>query len=490
MFFVVYAFQHEVVFIDGESILYVVIITLTLIILLMKANKVSVALLIVFVIYISFRYLLGAFDLFLLSLYKNDAWMYESYSWAKAEDINLWLRYAVVCTILFGTGLIIGTRINHNALNTENKLREKPINISAKHFLLIYILFATITMVDFHNYGYGAISGHEGNPFLTLYGIINIEPLLYISLMIIIARWNVFLESEKKIYLFIIVSCVVLRMSTGSRSSLYGVAIATIYFLSIFRGDLVIRYKHIFALIGLIILSILFYPIGKAFKEIAKYSSGITLSFSYITERFSFVEVLTAFLEQWRVFSIEIIDRLSAMTAQLKIITGQQVIPVEDHINLINIFKRTINDLVPGDVFVVEIPTQALFNTIYQGMVPQDTIYGGELYSLFGVFYMLFGYGAAFIALFFSSIAIGYLWKKLYASHTSFKPIFLGLYIVTFEDLLNNTLMEGWLVTSIKRTLTLLLIVLILNAIRSITEAFLLPTGSLAKNPPPNLLKP
>lgn len=474
IFLVSYAFQHDVVFIDGESILYVVIITLTLIILLMKADRFSVAILVVLVIYTFFRYLLGAFNLFLLSIYKEDVWMYSVYSWARVEDTNLWLRYAFVCTILVGTGLIIGGKISFNGMNSDNKFREKQIRIPAKHLLMIYILFTTVRLIDFYKFGYGAISGHQGSPLYTLYGLINIDVLIFILLVMVITRWCVSSQTDKRIFIFIIIAYVALKVLSGSRSSLYFIFLYFIYFILTFRGDYVVRYKIMLFVIGLVMLGTLLYPISKAFKNIVQYSYGSTISYTYIKEGFSLSDTLTDFMEHRTASFLEIVDRLATMTGQLKIITGQQVIPVEEHINLINIFKRTINDLVPGDVFTDLIPTQTVYATVYGGESPKDVIYGGEFYSLYGVCYVLFGYGGALLVLFLTATMIGYLWKRLYVSHTSLKLIFLGLYIITFDDLLNNMLIEGWLTENVfKRLLSFLLIVLILRAIRSITEAFL-----------------
>ncbi len=451
MFSIVFGISEDSVIINGESLLYPIALTFILALFLIKADSINLPLIVVLTFYAFIMYLLAALKLFLLSL-NNDTWDTGNYSWATSAQVNHWLRYSILCITMVGSGILFGTKVGSNKKDKciiEN-LNQEDIKISPKALLVVYIIFMVITIDNLRRFGYGSISGQEMDAINTLYGVINPEPILHIALIIIVFQWNKLSRSNKNILLFIILSLAVFRVVGGSRSALYALLMPTIYFLSLFKKNFLVNKRAIFMVVVLIVLSLLLYPIGKGFKEMFHYMSvpNESITFANVRETISVLDIMSDFFDRQKQFSLEIIDRLSDMGAQLRITNDMQVVPVEDHINLINIIKRIINDMVPGEVFTDVVRTQSVYHVVYFGIVPD---YGGEIYSLFAVYYVLFGYGGALIALFFTSTIIGYYWRKLLISHIPIRPIIIGFCLLSFDWLLQNELMEGWFVNRVYR---------------------------------------
>lgn len=489
IFSIVFGISDDSILINGESLLYSFVLTFILFLFLIKADNINRPLIIVLTFYAFTMYLFAALKLFLLSL-NNDIPQYENYSWATSAQVNHWLRYSILCVTMIGSGILFGTKVGSNKKDkciVEN-LNQEDIKISPKALLVVYIIFMLITMYNLSRFGYGSISGQEMNAIHTLYGVINPEIIMHISLIIIIFQWNRLSKSYKGILLFIILSFAAFRVAGGSRSALYGFLILLIYYSSLFKKNFLVNKRVIFMVIMLIVLSIFLYPIGKRIKEVIIYQSllGYTYSSDVLTTVrdikgiVSFSDILRDFINNQRVFSLEIIDRLSDMGGQLRIINDTQVVPVEEHINLINIIKRIINDMVPGDVFTDVLATQHVYQVVYLGFVP---VYGGEIYSLFGVYYVLFGYAGALIALFFTSTIIGYWWRKLQISHIPLRPIIIGLFLITFDALLQNELMEGWFVNRVYRPiLSLVLIFFLITVVPYLADIFSLKQRMIIRN--------
>ncbi len=467
---VTYAAADGSIFINGESLLYLSIITFTLMIFWTNAEAASRPLFIVLIFYTFTMYLFGAYKLLLFS-FNSDVWTFEIYNWARSSDINHWLRYSLFCTVATGSGLLLGTKLISNKQYKHNReiLNQNKITISIEHLLILYVIFLAISIYDLAQFGYGAISGQEGSAISRLYGIIDVDIIVNMALIIGVYQWDRLSKYHRRILLFITLSMVVYRVVAGSRSALYAYVIPLMFYLSLFRGNFVIRKKLFFLII---IASLLIYPIAKGFKDIIKYGArpDLILNLAFFSENFSIGDVLQSVMGRKGEWALEVVDRLSDMNSQLRIINDKQVIPADKHINLIATFKRIINDMVPGDVFEDVLPTQYVYHVVYLDFIP---VYGGENYSLYGVYYVLFGYFGAVIGLFISALIIGYLWKALMFYNISWRPIILGYFLVIFHQWLLNELIEGWFVNRVYRPLlTLIFIFLLLKLLALLSQLF------------------
>lgn len=478
--FLTYLNMDDSIFITGEGLFYLVAFVLVLIIFLVNTDDINRPLIIVLTVYTFIMYLFAGLKLLLLPM-NSDMWMMESYSWATSDEVSNWLQYTLICTITAGSGLLLGTKIvSTKSYNVPiESLYREDVKLSIGKLLFIYIVFMSITMYNLSKFGYGSISGTEADAIYNLYGIINPDIIIHISLIICASQWNRLSIYHRRILLFMILSYAAYRVIGGSRSSLYALLIPLSYYLVLFKRNFIVNKKIV---ITAIVLSIFLYPIAKGFKDMIHYTSGpdAVITFNHIKEIISISDIFQNFIDKKGEYFIEIIDRLSDMGAQLRIINDKQLVPVEEHINLIATFKRAINDMVPGDVFYDVLRTQDVFHFVYHGFIP---IYGGEIYSLYGVYYVLFGYLGTLIVLFISSIVIGYLWKKLMLSRMYFKPIILGFYLITFELFLQNELIEGWFVNRVYRpVLGYIFIIFLLTFLSYLSAIFTVKSATIAKN--------
>lgn len=469
-FMTAYALLGDSVWINGEGLLIFAVLTCVLIVILLKAGNISYSLCIVLTYYVFTKYILGTINLFLLSHWGSSYWMVENYAWAGSADVNRWLWDAVIYTSACGAGIILGSRIILRSGNRPFlKNSDKELKMSPAALLWAYIILTALILVNFYRFGYGSISGIDTDPIFTLYGLLSNEPVLLITLVIVAFQWRKLSGKYKLILLFIIISNVILRTLQGSRSSTYFLFVYFIFLLCVFKGDFVIRKVHLFFLAVLIISGFLLYPIGKAFKEAIKSKGN---KGNYLELNVDILSRAGSLNNGLKRLSLEIVDRLSDVGSSLRISNDKQVVQVSSQVSLANTIKRTINDMTPGDVFTDVSKTQDVYHLLYFGYAP---VYGGEIYGIFGVYYLLFGRLGALLALFLTSAAIGYFWKIAIFSNIALKPVYLGYYVIIFDWFLFNTLIEGWLVNSVfKPLLSLFLTLLVISSISKLGKALFL----------------
>ena len=460
----VFCFFNFSRFLDYESVIYLLFLSVSLVFFVNSSSRVALPFFFIISSYAFFRYMIGALKLGLLSEYRNEMWMFESYSWATVTNVNTWLRYGALSTLFLSTGIFcadhtIGCKMRNKIADADRIQR----NIPFTYLFITLSLFLIHGIIFFSKVGYGAISGISADPMASLYQIINIQPVLLISLIVLISQWTFLRKSQVVMFVLLLLSYVVFRVFAGSRSFLYFSIIYFLIFFSYYKGNFLIGKKAFSIIVILILTNITLYPVALGFKNAIRYKlkPEENISLSFLLKNVSVIDYSETFFESKKGL-IEIIDRLSDMGAALRIINDRNVISTDKYVTFPKILKRTINDMVPGDVFNNEISSQQVWHSTYFG---QTAVYGGEEWSMYGVYYILFGYVGSLIALFISGLIAYTIWVKLTLLKISFCPIVLAYFLNSVYVFMHNPMIEVWFVTTIFRPMFTLTIIYVFSVV-------------------------
>lgn len=449
-------------FLDLESMVYLLFFSITAVFFVNSSSRIALPVFFIIADYVFMKYLLGGLKLGLLSEYGDKLWVFESYSWAGVSEINVWLRHGLLSTICLCAGIYcldhsIGKKTRRTLADKETEL----IGLNINHLFLVLLALLIYCIWVFSRTGYGAISGIESDAMINLYGVLSMEPVVLISLAILIFQRGALSKQQTTLFIALLVFYMLFRVFSGSRAFLMYPLIYFTILYSYCKGNFGIRRKAIFAVLIAISINVVFYPIALGFKRLITggWQNVNSINLTLLLDDIFITEPPKDFFSNFD-GSMEIVDRLSDMGAPLRIINGTNVIPLEQNFTFPKVIKRAINDMVPGDVFTDVIGTQQVWHNTYFG---QDAVYGGEEFGIYGIYYIHFGYLGSLISLFLTGFIGSILWAKLLSVQLPYRPILLTYTLSGVFNFMHNPMLEVWFIGSVFRPmLTLLLIYCVL----------------------------
>lgn len=445
-------------FVDNESIIYLLFLSFTLVIFVNSATRITLPLYFILADYAFMKYLLGALKLGLLSKYGPTVWMFDSYSWAGAAEVNVWLRHGLLSTILLSLGIyLVDNAIGYKLIRTLAPNAEAPKHSSFTDLLFVLAAIFAYSAALFFKTGFGALSGVATDAIDNLYGVVSIESVQIASIAVLVFHWPALSRQHRAMFMFLLLLYMGFRIFTGSRSFIMYTLLYCVIFSSYQFGNFFVSRKLLVAVISLISVNIIFYPVALEFKRAISGAHGDANLFSAesILANTSSVDYSRQFFQNPE-GSIEILDRLSDMGAPLRIINDTNVIPLDENFTFSKIVKRTINDMVPGDVFYDVVGSQQVWHNTYFGV---DAVYGGEEFGLYGIYYIYFGYIGSLIALLFTGLLGSILWVKALDLKLPYRPLLLSYAMICVYGFVHNPMFEIWFVSFVfKPTLTLLMV--------------------------------
>jgi hypothetical protein len=154
----------------------------------------------------------------------------------------------------------------------------------------------------------------------------------------------------------------------------------------------------------------------------------------------------------------ELLHRLNNLQQSFLILNERFVYQPWDHFNPVVTVMRTVNDLVPGEVFSGLLSINQIFRYIYQGSL---VTYSSDMWSIQGTLYLYFGFWFSPIVVFCLACFVAYNYPKL-ASVAKVSPSFAAVFIMLFDDLIENGTLERIIPVDIVRPLTSLLAIVFL----------------------------
>lgn len=445
-------------FIDMEGVVYLVLLSMNLVFFMKYSERSSFPLFFIIANYSFYKYFLGAIKLGVLSDYGSDAWVLENYAWATTKEVNVWLRHGVLSTLFLSAGIFAVDRLYAGKVRKRLvDLDREPMNVPLGY---LFITLAAVFLYSawlFSKSGYGLMSGIEFDAMWNLYGVINMEPALLVTLAVLVFQWEFLEKSNRLLFGALLLAFVVFRVLAGSRSFLQVPLTYFLIFVSYRKLNFVVRKRYILMAAALILINIALYPLALALKNAIKNNavSGEAAGSSFLRLNAAVNGSAQVFFENKNGF-VEILDRLSDMGAPLRIINDDFVVPPSDQFSIAKVVKRTINDMIPGDVFGDVLPSQQVYARIY---FDQEAIYGGEEWGLSGIYYLLFGYAGSLLVVFATGVIVNYLWIRFALSRGAYRPIILAYVLNSFYCYIHNAMIEVWFIGAIFRPILTLSVI-------------------------------
>ena len=154
----------------------------------------------------------------------------------------------------------------------------------------------------------------------------------------------------------------------------------------------------------------------------------------------------------------KLLHRLGALEAQFYILNDWHIHNPLQYYNPVTSLMRSINNLVPGDIFPGMLNINQLFNYIYYDKV---VFYASEMWGIQGTLYIYFGHILAPIVVFYIAVLTNRLYpsleRKLMAS-----PAFMAFFTLLLFDILTNGTVERVIIVDIVRPLSSFVIFVVL----------------------------
>jgi len=126
-----------------------------------------------------------------------------------------------------------------------------------------------------------------------------------------------------------------------------------------------------------------------------------------------------------------LVARAADLKAPFSIINDKQLMDPWPYVNPIQVAKRTINGMVPGEMFPDLLTINQLFDWIYGGII---VTYNSENWSIFGMAYLYFGFFGGPVAFFVAAVIFsGFLYEPLISRIRS-SPSFATFAILLIWD--------------------------------------------------------
>jgi hypothetical protein len=433
--------------IDTESVIYSSLLVFEMSVFLCFFRGVGYTLILMLMYYFFLRYLLASFNFLILSHYGQDTWMMMSYAqWLTSNQVNTYLMYGILGFQAIAFGLVIGNNFlrKKDERYWQHIVSKQVFQPLMGPFFVLFIIYVMIAIRIHLNVGYGSMAGIEATGRDNLYNLVS---PIYIGYVII--AWAMFAKKfnkkDKLMFLVVLFGCVIFYTFIGSRKSLYDFFLLSIVIPAVKLGNYKINGRYLMTGVLAILCGIALYPVGKTMKQ-------VWLSWNTLKEQ-EVSQIITNIshyrddsLNDTRLAFFEITDRLADATAPITIINDRFINSVDDQINLVNTFKRAINDVIPGTVFQDVIPSTILYEYIYRGRI---YVYGGEEWGILGVYYTHFGYWGSLLALFLSGFLISFIYKRVMLAHWRMKPVVVIYVIILFARFIYNGTFEAWLATAL-----------------------------------------
>jgi hypothetical protein len=154
----------------------------------------------------------------------------------------------------------------------------------------------------------------------------------------------------------------------------------------------------------------------------------------------------------------ELLHRIAAIKAQFYILNDWQIHNPWQYYNPVTSLMRSINDLVPGNIFPGMLTINQLFNYIYH-----DTIvhYASEMWGIQGTLYIYFGHILAPIVVFFIAILTNRLYPSLKKILMA-SPAFAAFFTLLFFDIITNGTAERVIPVNIVRPIASIVVFVVL----------------------------
>ena len=328
----------------------------------------------------------------------------------KDEYLKAW-----IIIFLFTFSAVIGVYASKFLwrLTTKTNSRAKIIrfNISRRRLYTFFgILLAAyfLTLVNYYYLGGNStVFDVQTSLLAKTFSIIgNIDLYLIIIFCMVFQRYVQTRQFDKKLGGFCIIAYSIVRILSGSRAGLYdGLIIIVICILAYCpRLEFRLSIKYLGLLATAIILAPLTFIAGDLMRFVT-WKPDRTLE---LFSEYSLSSVLGIFSISDLLMVIS--RRLSLIDPMLFIFNEKSFCLVSDYLNLSTMWQSAVNRVVPGSIFPYVIESERVFAILFGGREESSVVahFHADLYSSFGMAYLLFGSVFGLLCVFLSSVIFSY----------------------------------------------------------------------------------
>ncbi len=295
----------------------------------------------------------------------------------------------------------------------------------------------------------GTITGEGSRMFL--WGMASLATINFVCLYAFLKRQHAGLRPAYYSLLVPPVISMLFDILSGSRSAVFHVVIMGFVFwlaLNIHKRWKLLRLLKTFSLVivvmPIVVISGLF---AQELRPVFQYTEFVNTNL--ILETLNYESVLL--VKENLLFGItKLLHRLSAMTAQFHILNDWHIHNPWQYYNPVTSLMRSINALVPGNIFPGMLSINQLFAYVYYDKL---VFYASEMWSIQGTLYIYFGHILAPIVVFFIAIVTNRLYPSL-ERRLMTSPAFAAFFTLLLFDIITNGTIERVITVDIVRPLS------------------------------------
>jgi len=425
-----FLFGNQIYLVDNFSIALLCMLVLTLIILLQTAHILS--------LYVFQKYVLSILFLLLLLKYGRD-WHFAKFSEFTSSELNTSLMHALLGTIIAGMGIHLGTvglRAKDSAKKFNSFMDRATLAIKPISIFFVYVMIAGVSAYMFFILGTGrhySATSDSGFNWIKIFR--HTSPIFYLVYGILFFGFNELKKSGRWLLTLVLIFMFGNSLFQGSRSFVYMFFMLTIFLKVARDGNFILTKKVLLGFAILILTAIVSYPVGTTLRRAGRdggfNAKNIVRQWNYVYKG----------KKQSKAF-MDILNRLTELPPSIRIMNDKQVSNLDHYISPSFDFARTVNALVPGDLFKDILPASQLFNYVYLG---HETNYNTQEWGIFEYFYVLFDRPFGFLILFISIFILSRVWKFIIFGKIPLKPFITIFFLIWFWRFLQNQGMAFWL---------------------------------------------
>lgn len=382
----------------------------------------------------------------------------------EAAAVVYWSLFSLLLAWLIGL-LILKTPRKSNRSFTPKifKRLDQVILKGGLPFLFTWGLLFILNYTD-PSAGLRGIETGEGSQMF-LWGLASLSTINFVCLYVFLKRNHVGLKPVRY-YLLILPSISALSVTfSGSRGALFlAVVMILVYWLGLninkkwTMQNILTLFSLVLIILLLVFISALF---AQTLRPLFRYTESVDISM--ILDTLNYESVLLA--KDNLLFGItELLHRIAAIRAQFYILNDWYIHDPWQYYNPITSIMRTINDLVPGDLFPGMLTINQLFNYVYYDT---KVHYASEMWGIQGTLYIYFGHILSPIVIFIIAIFTNRLYPSIIKALTD-SPAFAAFFTLLLLDIFTNGTFERIFVVDIIRPLSSFVIFLVFCKVSSL----------------------
>ena len=383
---------------------------------------------------------------------------YSGYFNPEAAAVVYWSLFSLLFAWLIGLLLLKSPRKDN--LSFAPKIFTRLDQVILKSGLPFWFAFGLLFVLNYTSPGAGlrgAVTGEGSGLFL--WGMASLSAINIVCLYTFLKRQYAGLKPAHYCLLVPPLMPALLGFLSGGRSAVYHLIIlALVYWLALNvhkrwkLHSLLKSFSLLMIVLPIAVISALF---AQVLRPVFQYTEFVDATM--ILETLNYESVLL--VKDNLLFGVtKLLHRLSTLQAQFYILNDWWIHNPWQYYNPLTSLMRSINSLVPGDIFSGMLNINQLWNYIYL-----DTFvhYSSQMWGIQGTLYIYFGHILAPTVVFFIAIVTNRLYPSLERTLMA-SPAFAAFFTLLLLGIITNGTVERIIIVDIIRPLSSFVIFLVL----------------------------